>query len=65
MPITTELKYCILLARIEKLKGAETGTREEEQLKVLSELAEEFKGSIAQPVGINASRKAFHLSYKR
>ncbi|MFD3002838.1 hypothetical protein ACFS7Z_20890 [Pontibacter toksunensis] len=65
MPVTTELKYCILLARIEKLKGAETGTREEEQLKVLSELAEEFKGSIAHPVGSNASRKGFHLLYKR
>lgn len=65
MPITTELKYCILLARIEKLKGAETGTREEEQLKVLSELAEEFKGSIAQPADFNPNGKAFHLIYER
>ncbi|WP_162056128.1 hypothetical protein [Pontibacter pamirensis] len=64
MPIPTEIKYSILLARIEKLKGAETGTREEEQLKALNELAEEFKSSMPQPADLNPNRKSFNLFYR-
>lgn len=49
MPITKEIKYRILRARIEHLKDVEAGTPKAEQLKILHELAEEFGSSMAQP----------------